>query len=93
MLNALALLSLAAETCPKRAEGFTFAAIMSVLNFAMQFADYSGSLMYERVFHKAFWPLPIIAASATGVALLLVPLLPREPKPVDAPTVEAPTGV
>jgi hypothetical protein len=83
MLNALALLSLAAETCPKRAEGFTFAAIMSVLNFAMQFADYSGSLMYERVFHRQFWPLPIIAASATMVAIALVPLLPKQPRSGD----------
>jgi MFS family permease len=85
MLSALAMLSLAAETCPRRAEGFTFAAIMSVLNFAMQFADYSGSLLYERVFHRQFWPLPILAASFTLVAVALVPLLPREPKPADVP--------
>jgi MFS family permease len=81
MLSALALLSLAAEACPRRAEGFTFAAIMSVMNFAMQFADYSGSLLYERVFHRAFWPLPILAASVTLLAVALVPLLPRHPQP------------
>jgi MFS family permease len=77
MLGNLAMLSLAAEHCPKRAEAFTFAALMSVLNFAMKGADYTGSYLFEEVFHKQFWPLPILSASITLVALALVPLLPR----------------
>jgi MFS family permease len=79
MISSLALLSLAAEACPKRAEGFTFAALMSVVNFAMQGADYTGSYLYEHVTGRAFWPLPIIAASITLVAVALVPLLPGGP--------------
>jgi predicted MFS family arabinose efflux permease len=72
----LALLSLAAEWCPRRAEGFTFAAIMSVMNLAMQGADYTGSYLYEHVLHKAYWPLPVLSAAVTLVAVALVPLLP-----------------
>jgi MFS family permease len=85
MLNALALLSLAAEACPRRAEGFTFAAIMSAINVAMQGADYVGSVLYERVTHKQFWPLPLISGAITLVALALVPLLPKDVSPDDAP--------
>lgn len=79
MLSALALLSLAAESCPRRAEGFTFAAIMSVMNFAMQGADYLGSYLYEHVLNKAYWPLAVMSAAITLVAVALVPLLPRTP--------------
>lgn len=78
MLSALAMLSLAAEACPKRAEGFTFAAIMSALNVAMQGADYVGSYLYEHVLHKKYWPLPVLAAGVTLIALMLVPLLPNQ---------------
>jgi MFS family permease len=77
MMSNLALLSLAAENCPKRAEGFTFAAMMSVLNFAMKGADYTGSVLYERVTHKVYWPLPVISAGITLLAVALVPLLPK----------------
>jgi MFS family permease len=77
MLGNLAMLSLAAEHCPKRTEAFTFAAMMSALNFAMKGADYTGSYLYEQVLHKQFWPLPIISAAITLVALALVPLLPH----------------
>jgi MFS family permease len=77
MLCSLALLSLAAEACPKRAEGFTFAALMSAINFSMQGADYVGGYLYDHVTHKAFWPLPIFSAVVTLVAVALVPLLPQ----------------
>ena len=80
MLSALALLSLAAEACPRRAEGFTFAAIMSVMNIAMQAADYTGSYLYEKVLNKSYWPLPVLSAAVTLVAVALVPLLPRGPQ-------------
>lgn len=82
MLNNLALLSLAAEACPERAEGFTFAAMMSVLNVAMQGADVAGSWLYEHATHKTFWPLPVISAGITLVAVALLPLLS---KPAHAP--------
>jgi MFS family permease len=77
MLSNLAILSVAAEACPRRAEGFTFAAIMSVLNVALQGADWTGSYLYEHVTHKSWWPLPIISATITLIAVALVPLLPR----------------
>jgi predicted MFS family arabinose efflux permease len=84
MLSAVSLLSLAAEACPKRAEGFTFAAMMSVMNIAMQGADYIGSVLYERVTHKQFWPLPLISAGVTLIAIPLLALLPKQVSP-DAP--------
>lgn len=77
MLGNLAMLSLAAEHCPKRAEAFTFAAMMSVLNLAMKGADFTGSYLYEHVTYKQFWPLPVISAAITLIALALVPLLPH----------------
>jgi MFS family permease len=82
MLCSLALLSLAAEACPKRAEGFTFAALMSAINFSMQGADYVGGYLYDHVTKKAFWPLPILSAAITLLAVAIVPLLPQPgPKP------------
>jgi MFS family permease len=77
MMSNLALLSLAAENCPRRAEGFTFAAMMSVLNFANQGADWVGGRAYETILHKQFWPLPVASAAITLLAAALVPLLPR----------------
>jgi MFS family permease len=81
MLSGLALLGLAAEACPKRAEGFTFAAIMAASNFAMQASDYVGSLLYERVTHKQFWPLAVASAGIMFLSLALVPFLPKPSTP------------
>ena len=73
----LSLLSLAAEACPRRAEAFTFAAMMAVLNLGRQTGDYVGSRLYQDVFGQAFWPVVLVSCGATLGALLLVPLLPR----------------
>ena len=50
MVANVATLSLAAAVCPTRAEGFTFAALMSVINLASPLSDTIGAVLYEHVF-------------------------------------------
>jgi MFS family permease len=76
MTALLALLSLAGEACPKRAEGFTFAALMSINNLATQGGMMVGSRIFDAT-HKTLWPLILVSAGTTLLALFLVRLLPR----------------
>jgi MFS family permease len=75
MLAMVATLTLAADYCPPRAEGFTFAALMSVGNLASTLANNVGSLLYTDVFGQNLRPLVAISAAVTAVAFLVVPLL------------------
>lgn len=75
MIANIATLTLAADFCPKRSEGFTFAALASVVNLASPLADNIGSFLYERVFAGALAPLIAVSAAATALVFLLVPLL------------------
>jgi MFS family permease len=75
MLATVATLTLAADYCPPRAEGFAFAVLMSIINLATSAADNVGSFLYTHVFHRALEPLVVISAAATAFALVLVPLL------------------
>ncbi len=75
MIASVATLSLAADYCPKRSEGFVFAALMSVTNIAGSLADNLGSFLYERVFANQLYPLVLVSAGATALAFLLVPFL------------------
>jgi MFS family permease len=90
MVAFVATLSLAADYCPKRAEGFAFAALMSLLNLSSALSNNLGSLLYEHVFHNRLAPLIVVSAASTAVIFVLVPLLrlgdkqPGEPaRPVD----------
>jgi MFS family permease len=75
MLAMVATLTLAVDYCPSGAEGFTFAALMSVGNLASTMANNVGALLYTDVFGQNLRPLVVISAAATAVAFLLVPLL------------------
>ncbi len=75
MVANVATLTLAAQHCPKRAEGFVFAALLSLTNLASPVADNVGSFLYERVFDGALDPLILVSAAATAAVFLLVPLL------------------
>jgi MFS family permease len=75
MIAFVATLSLAADFCPKRAEGFAFAALMSLLNLSSAAANNLGSVLYEHAFHNRLAPLIIVSAASTAVIFLLVPLL------------------
>ena len=48
MLATVATVTLAADFCPPRSEGFTFAVMMSIINLATASADIVGSYLFER---------------------------------------------
>jgi len=75
MLTTVATLTLAADYCPPRAEGFSFAVLMSIINLASTLADNVGSFLYTHAFHRALPPLVLISAAFTAFAFVLVPLL------------------
>ncbi len=75
MLAMVATLTLAADYCPPRAEGFAFAVLMSVCNLASTLADNVGSFLYTHLFDHSLRPLVLISAAFTAVAFVLVPLL------------------
>jgi predicted MFS family arabinose efflux permease len=83
ILASLASLSIAAEACPKRAEGTVFAAMMAISNVGLNYGDKLGSTLYERTFHFNVHPLVGISIAFTLAGLVLVPFLPS--RPVDAP--------
>jgi len=75
MISMVASLTLAADFCPQRSEGFTFAALLSLTNLAMSLGDNIGSLLYEHVFAGRLAPLILVSAAATGIIAAFVPLL------------------
>jgi MFS family permease len=75
MLAMVASLTLAADYCPPRAEGFSFAMLMSVSNLASLLADNVGSFLFTHMFDHHLTPLVLIAAAFTAAAFVLVPLL------------------
>jgi MFS family permease len=77
MIANIATLTLAADHCPERSEGFAFAALMSVINLATPLSDTIGAFLYERLFHQTLAPLIVVSAAFTALIFLLVPLLGR----------------
>jgi MFS family permease len=71
----VATLTLAADYCPRHAEGFSFAVLMSIINLATTLADNVGSFLYTHLFNKSLPPLVLISAAFTAFAFVLVPLL------------------
>jgi MFS family permease len=74
MIANVATLTLAAKHCPAHAEGFAFAALMSVINLATPLADTSGAFLYEHVFAGRLSPLIVVSAAFTAFVLVLIPL-------------------
>ncbi|HUI14039.1 MAG TPA: MFS transporter [Xanthobacteraceae bacterium] len=89
MLATVATLTLAADYCPKRAEGFSFAILMSIINLATTVSDNFGSFLYTHAFHRSLPPLIAISAGFTAFAFVLVPLLrlgdKRQGEPAELP--------
>jgi MFS family permease len=75
MLATVATLTLAADYCPRRAEGFAFAVLMSIINLATALADNLGSYLFTHVFGGRLIPLVLLSAAFTAFAFVLVPLL------------------
>jgi predicted MFS family arabinose efflux permease len=71
----LTVMGVAAEACPKNAEGFAFAALMSVSNLATQGSSNFGAYLYDHVFNSQLAPLIWVSAIFTLATYLLVPLL------------------
>jgi len=88
MLATVATLTLAADYCPPRAEGFAFAVLMSIINLATAVADNVGSYLYTHLFHNTLSPLVLLSAAFTAFAFVLVPLLrlgdKRQGEPAEA---------
>ena len=80
MIAMIATMSLAAESCPEGAEGFAFAAMMSIVNLTSPLADTMGSALYEHVFNQKLAPLIILSAAATALVYFLIPLMVFRPK-------------
>jgi MFS family permease len=78
MVATIATLTLAARHCPKRAEGFAFAGLMSISNLAEIFSINAGAFLYEHVFDNRLGPLIVVSAASTALALVLVPWLGLE---------------
>ena len=72
MIALLATLDLAARSCPDRAEGTFFAALMSVNNLAGIGSTYVGGKLFEVV---GLQKLIFISAAATAVCWLIVPFI------------------
>jgi hypothetical protein len=57
MIATIATLTIAADYCPKRSEGFAFAGLMSIMNLADLFSNNAGAFLYEHVFDSRLGPL------------------------------------
>jgi MFS family permease len=81
MVATVATLTLAADYCPRHAEGFSFAVLMSIINLSTTLADNVGSALYTHLFNNWLPPLVLISAAFTAFAFVLVPLLRLGDKP------------
>jgi MFS family permease len=79
MVANVATLTLAADHCPAHAEGFAFAALMSVINLATPASDILGSVAYERLFNGWLAPLIVLSAACTAAVLILMRLIDFDP--------------
>lgn len=75
MVATLTVLTLAAQVCPPKAEGFTFSVLMSVKNGAAQLSAILGAWLFVNVFGESLTPLVWVSAFATLSCLVLLPLL------------------
>ncbi len=75
MIAFVATLTLAADYCPQRAEGFAFASLMSITNLSGALSDNIGSFLYEHLFQRQLNPLILVSAAFTALAFAFVPML------------------
>jgi MFS family permease len=92
MIAFVATLTLAADYCPQRAEGFAFAALMSITNFSGALSDNIGSFLYEHLFDRHLDPLILVSAAFTALAFAFVPMLRLQDKRPGEPVRVAEAG-
>jgi len=88
MIAMLAGFSLAAQACPAKSEGFTFAALMSVNNGVAQLSAIIGARLYTDVFN-AMLPLIVVSAAFTFACFLLLPILRQAPTDRSTRTIQS----
>jgi MFS family permease len=81
MIATLATFDLAARSCPDRAEGTFFAALMSIANIGTAGSAFVGGKLYEWI---GLSPLILVSGLATAACWLIVPLIK-----IDGPSVSA----
>jgi MFS family permease len=82
MVAALATYDLAARSCPERAEGTFFAALMSIANLGTAGSAFVGGRLYDWL---GLQPLILVSAAATAGCWLIVPYI-RATAPESAET-------
>ena len=92
MLATVATVTLAADYCPRRTEGFSFAVMMSLINLATASGDIIGSYLFDHLFHQKLTPLILVSAAFTAFAFVLVPLLRLGDKRQGVPASAMPAG-
>lgn len=85
----VAVISLAADFCPKRVEGFAFAALLSIWDVSGWASQPVGSYLYEHAFHSRITPLILVSAAATALIFAFVPMLRLGEKRAGSPAHEA----
>jgi MFS family permease len=93
MLATVATVTLAADYCPPRSEGFSFAVMMSIINLATATADIVGSFLFQHLFHHTLAPLIVVSAAFTALAFVLLPLLHLGDRRQGTASGAAPAGV
>jgi len=89
-IASLAIYTMAAEACPKQAEAFTFALLMSFCNLAGQGSQIIGSQLYDNVFQHQLAPVIVISAICAAACFLFVPLIAKvSTSPTEKPTEES----
>jgi len=84
MLATVATVTLAADYCPPKSEGFSFAVMMSIINLATATADIVGSFLFQHLFGHTLAPLILVSAAFTALAFVLLSLLHLGNKPQGA---------
>jgi predicted MFS family arabinose efflux permease len=72
MIASLATFDLAARSCPDRAEGTFFAALMALANLGTAGGNFVGGWLYEAI---GLTPLILVSALATAACWLIIPLV------------------
>jgi MFS family permease len=75
MVATVATVTLAADYCPPRSEGFTFAVMMSIINLSTSLSGTFGAFLFDHVFHDSLTLLILSSAAFTVFAFVLVPFL------------------
>ena len=75
MVATVASVTLAADYCPPRSEGFTFAVMMSIINLSTSLSGTFGAFLFDHVFHDSLTLLILSSAAFTALAFVLLPFL------------------